>query len=96
MNTTELQFFEGTRVSTRVEKHTNELLSQTLEAIFPTNAEEQKLVSARVILELSANAYSDEKLATLLADFEFMANTWLDDFERKQFNGKTLAELLKK
>jgi len=96
MNTTELRLFEGTRASIRVEKNTSELLSQTLEAIFPTNAEEQKLVSARAILELSTGVYSDEKLATLLADFEFMANTWLDDFERKQFNGKTLAELLKK
>lgn len=96
MNTTELRLFEDTRASTGVEKNTNDVFSQTLQAIFPTNAEEQKLASARAIIELPASVYSDEKLATLLADFEFMANTWLDDFERKQFNGKILAELLKK
>ena len=91
MNTTELQLFEASRI------HSNrdELFNQTLHAIFPNNTEEQKLATARTTLELPATVYSDEKLAVLLADFEFMANTWLDTFERQQFNGKTLTELLK-
>lgn len=96
MNTTELRLFEGTRAPINSEKNTNDLFSQTLQTIFPTNAEEQKLASARAKLELSSFEYSDEKVSILLADFEYLANTWLDDFERQQFNGKILAELLKK
>ena len=91
MNATELQLFESPGI------HDNdETFHKTLQAIFPSNAEDQKLASARATLELSADAYSDEKLRTLLADFEYIANAWLDAFERQQFNGKTLTELLKK
>jgi hypothetical protein len=89
MSTTELQLFKTSGIQ-------DERFNQALNAIFPSNAEGQKLASARAILELSADAYSDEKLRTLLADFEFIANIWLDEFERKQFNGKSLSELLKK
>jgi len=91
MNATELQFFDAPGIH-----DTDEIFHKTLQAIFPSNAEDQKLASARATLELSADEYSDEKLRILLADFEFIANTWLDEFERKQFNGKALSELLKK
>ena len=89
MNETELQLFKTSGIQ-------DDRFTQALNAIFPNKSEEQKLVSARAILELPANVYPDDKLAILLADFEFIANTWLDMFERKQFNGKSLAEILKK
>lgn len=89
MSTTELQFF-------KVPESKDERFNHTLNTIFPSNTEERKLAQARETLELPDNIYSDEKLTALLADFEFIANAWLDLFERKQFNGKSLAEILKK
>ena len=91
MSTTELQVFDTSTIEIK-----DELFNKTLESIFPSNAEEQKLLTAREQLKLSPEVYSDEKLSALLADFEYLAAQLLDKFERQQFNGKTLSELLKK
>lgn len=62
--------------------------------IFPTNQEENKLHKARGILGESARDYTDEELNYLVTDFEYLVDTWLDLFEKREFGGKTLKELL--
>jgi len=70
-------------------------LETTLNAIFPLPEEQTKLERARAILGELSKSYSDEKLENLVADFEYLADSWLDIFERETFEGVTLRELLK-
>lgn len=68
-------------------------LEQALSTIFPDNQEETKVVKARRILGDTAKDYSDEKIAHLVTDFEYLVECWLDVFEKNVFDGKTLQEL---
>lgn len=68
-------------------------LEHTLATIFPTNQEENKIIKARGILGELSRDFTDEQLGYLVTDFEYLVDTWLDLFERKMFEGKTLREL---
>ena len=63
--------------------------------MFPSQTEENKIQRARSILGEKANQVTDEEIETALTQFEFLANCWLDEFEREIFDGKTLQETLK-
>lgn len=54
----------------------------------------ERLRQAREILKESAVGLSDEELEVIVVRVQSLAVSWLDDFERKTFDGKTLAELL--
>lgn len=69
-------------------------LEQTLSSIFPDNQEENKVNKARKILGETVISYSDEQLAGVVTDFEYLIDCWLDLFEKQTFEGKTLRELL--
>lgn len=69
-------------------------LEQTLSNIFPDNQEENKVNKARKILSEAVISYSDEQLAGVVTDFEYLIDCWLDLFEKQTFKGKTLRELL--
>jgi hypothetical protein len=66
-----------------------------LNSLIPEPQQQSKTARARTILGDTANQYTDEQLECLVADFEHLANTWLDEFERQAFGGKTLQELIK-
>lgn len=68
---------------------------QSLNSLFPEPQQQSKTAKAKSILGEFSKQYNDEQLDSLVADFEFLADTWLDDFERASFDGKTLNELLK-
>jgi len=68
---------------------------KTLNAIFPQPEEQTKLERAKAILGDLSKSYSDEKLENLVSDFEYLAESWLDLFEKESFEGMTLRELLK-
>jgi hypothetical protein len=53
--------------------------------------EEQK---ARLVLESVAQDYSDDQINEAIAEMKFLAESWLNDFEREVFDGKTLKEML--
>jgi hypothetical protein len=39
----------------------------------------------------------DEKvLSDVIVEIKYLASSWLDDFEKQQFDGKTVSELLNK
>ncbi len=69
-------------------------LEKTLATIFPDNQEETKVSKARKILGETADTLHDEKLESLVTDFEYLADTWLDVFEKRVFGGKTLKEVI--
>ena len=54
----------------------------------------EKLEKAREILGELAAELSDEELKTIVTEVQFLADSWLDEFERGIFAGKTLNELL--
>lgn len=56
--------------------------------------EAKALKEARKVLGATAANLSDEELKSIITEMKFLASSWLDDFERKQFDGKTLAELM--
>jgi hypothetical protein len=68
---------------------------QALNSLISEPQEQSKTAKARAILGDTSSQYTDEQLECLVADFEHLADTWLDDFERQIFEGKTLQELLK-
>lgn len=54
----------------------------------------EKLEKAREILGELAVELSDEELKTIITEIQFLADSWLAEFEQSIFAGKTLNELL--
>lgn len=89
METAESELFR----ETNREEH-KATLESTLNTIFPGKQQETKLTRAKKILGDLSSSYSDERLENLVTDFQFLADSWLDLFEKGIFEGKTLKELL--
>jgi len=69
-------------------------LENTLNSILPTQTEETNAIKTRKQLGETAKALSDEQIECIATEFQFLANTWLDEYERDVFDGKTLKEVL--
>jgi hypothetical protein len=61
-----------------------------------TNQDEQKraIQEARDILGESAKDLTDDQVNDLVKEMQFLVDSWLEEFERQTFDGKTLNELL--
>lgn len=70
-------------------------LGKGLNAFFPTHEEENKLQKARRVLGEIAFEVTDEQLEVFLTGIQFLLDSWLDNFERKMFEGLTLKQILK-
>ena len=69
--------------------------TKSIQDIFPEQEyEEKNTQKAKEVLGELANNFSKEELRDLTAQVEYLAETWLDDFERDIFKGRTLNELL--
>ena len=69
--------------------------AKTIQEMFPEQEFEDKSIQkAKIILGDLAQEFSKEDLRDLVAQIEYLAESWLDDFEREVFSGKTLNELL--
>lgn len=77
-------------------KPTNPLasLESALNAILPTSEDETNIIRTRRILSKTAESLSDEQIECMVTEFQFLINSWLDEFERDTFSGKTLKEVL--
>lgn len=89
METAESELFQ----ETNQEEH-KATLESTFNTIFPGKQRETKITRAKKILGDLSSSYSDERLDNLVTDFQFLADSWLDLFEKGIFGGKTLKELL--
>lgn len=58
-------------------------------------AEETAIQNTRRLLGNVAINLSDEQIEVCLAQFDYLINAWLDEFEKSIFADKTLCEFLK-
>jgi hypothetical protein len=70
-------------------------LKQSLDNLFPEQQYDEKSIQkAKEILGDIALELSEEQLKDAVTEIQFLAESWLDDFERKIFKGMTLQEVL--
>ena len=70
-------------------------VSDSLDALFPEQKhEDKKIQRAKEILGPLANEFTLDQLKNVVIEIQYLAESWLDDFEREIFKGKTLKELL--
>jgi len=69
-------------------------IETALNNIFPQQSEENRIFRTRRILGMTAKTLSDGQIETIVTEFQFMIDSWLDEFERNVFNGMTLKEIL--
>ncbi len=70
------------------------VLDNSFNRIFNQNFEEKIVLQMRKMLGEKANTLTDEKVECLATEFQFLINTWLDEYERDVFGGMTLKEVL--
>ena len=57
-------------------------------------ATDEEVQEAKRVLGELASEIPEEDLKNAVTEIHFLAESWLDEFERKAFDGKTLLELL--
>jgi len=57
--------------------------------------EDSKIQKARAILGEVAKDMPDEELATYLTMFQYLLDSWLDQYETELFDGLTLQQVLR-
>ena len=62
--------------------------------IFPLASEENKTLRMRKALGETAKTLPDEQIETITTEFQFLIDSWMDDFEKEVFSGQTLKEVL--
>ena len=63
--------------------------------IFPESPEENKIQKARAILGESVKDVPDEEMAIYITQFQYLLDSWLDQYEKQIFNNLTLQQLLR-
>ncbi len=53
------------------------------------------ILEARETLGEDAKSLSDEQVYDLVNEVQYLCDTWLEEYERKIFGGKTVNELIK-
>lgn len=76
-------------------KEPNKSFQESLDHLFPEQKrEERDIRQAKEVLGPIAAEFSNEHLKDVIIEVRYLAESWLDDFERDIFGGKTLNELL--
>ena len=69
--------------------------AKTIQDLFPEQEHEEKSIKkAKEILGALASNFTNEEMRDLVAQIEYLTESWIDEFEREIFDGKTLNELL--
>lgn len=69
--------------------------SKSLDELFPEQQHQEKNIKlAKDTLGALADSFTPEQLYEVITEFQYLGESWLDDYERTIFNGKTLVELL--
>ena len=78
-----------------VYKPTSEIsLQNVLNRAFPKQSEENKFTRTKQLLGETAKTLSNEQLETIVTEFQFLIDTWLDEYEKDVFKGLTLKEVI--
>jgi hypothetical protein len=79
----------------RPSKPLSQSINESLENLFPEQTYDGKNIQkAKGILGDLAKSLTTEQLKDAIVEIQFLAESWLDDFEREIFKGITLRELL--
>lgn len=70
----------------------SDLLANTLSKMFPEQEHENKTVQRTK--QILGDKYTTVEVKSMIASFEYLINTWMEEYEKKVFDGKTLRELL--
>ncbi len=70
----------------------SDLLADALSEMFPEQTYEDK--TFKKAKEIMGKDYTAEEIKSLIASFEYLIAHWMDEYERKVFNNKSLKELL--
>ena len=76
---------------TRLNREIKQPVNEAAQSVFISDDDLQE--AKRVLGPLATN-FPEENLKNTVTEIHFLAESWLDEFERKAFNGKTLNELL--
>jgi len=69
-------------------------IDDALAALFPTTEQDSRLLKARRIMGDEVAGISDQDLENYLSQLEFLLNSWLDEYERQVFDGRTLGKVI--
>ncbi len=69
-------------------------IDNLLNGIFPKQSEENNVIRTKRLLGKTAENISDEQIGIIVTEFQFLIDTWLDEYEKGVFNGMTLKEIL--
>lgn len=69
-------------------------LETALNSIFPQATDESNIIRTKRILGETAKTLSDEQISYIVTEFQFLINSWLDEFEKEIFSGSTLRHVL--
>ncbi len=69
-------------------------IENVIEKIIPKQSEENKFSKIRQALGETAKSLSTEQIETIASEFQFLIDTWLDEYEQDLFKGLTLKEVL--
>lgn len=86
---------DTSKVPPRSYRSTYKNLDNALNQIFPQQKEETNLSRTRRTLGEVGQQLSEDELKTIVTDFQFLIDTWLDAYEKEVFGGITLHNLLK-
>lgn len=69
-------------------------VSDALSRIFVSDQEQSRIQKIRNIMGDLVMCLADEELEAYMAEFQYLIDEWLDDFERQTFDGQTLGQML--
>lgn len=69
-------------------------IETALNKILPISSEETKIVRMRKALGETAQLLSNEQIENITTEFQYLIDSWMDEFERDVFSGMTLKEVL--
>jgi hypothetical protein len=69
-------------------------LENVLNSMFPSRQEENNITRTRRSLGEVSKKFSDEQMLAIISEFQFLIDTWLDEYEKEVFKGMTLKEVL--
>jgi hypothetical protein len=75
-------------------KSRQDALETTLKNIFLTSQEENRIQVARRVMGHEIAMLSDEEVQIYLTEFQYLIESWMNEYERNVFKGKTLREVL--
>jgi hypothetical protein len=67
----------------------------TLRHIFPDRQDESRIQIAHRIMEENIKDLSDQDLEIYLTEFQYLIDSWLDEYEKQVFDNRTLQQVLR-